>query len=621
MLSLFQCARWWVLVGLFFGCGTLAHAEVLSADNLPENLDGRLEILQEPPASDWSLDNALDQPDADWKPLASATPNFSFDSAAYWVRFRVHNPTSERTQLIFDVAQPLQDYIDAWVLDKSGATLQSWQTGDRRPASQRPFLYRAFGFPITIPNGQEVLFIARYDTHDGLYDPLPMQLLDLATFFQQKDQETLWYGFYYGATIILLLYNLTVGLVTRERNFLWYSLYLSVFLAWNLGFRGYLAIGPLANAPTLNNMLLGTHVGGIFITLIVFSQKFLPLKQMMPRTNRLLTIVAFAMLVPMMLSMQNRYAVAFAIETPLALIVLVEILVIGTYLSWKGNRSARIYLLAWVFLITSAIAYYGRIHSIIPPSWFLENALNIGSMIELLVLSLALADRISELKQERMKDQAYLIERERGMNQELQQQVEEKTRELQTLADRLEQESITDSLTGLRNRRTFETVLSQAIQYQDRQYAWTCFAQIDLDHFKRFNDQFGHPAGDAILERLGALLRDFFQRADDHLFRLGGEEFGVVFRVESPEDATAIMDRFQVALAQAYSTGLPDGAKPVTASIGVACVAAGTTTTTTELYRFVDQLLYRCKETGRNRYCVEVLDSPSWDAPHKASCI
>lgn len=594
---------WVVAVGL-----SSANADVISANDLPDNTVGWVELLQEPPdAQSWSLETALSAPESDWKPLTDSVLNFSFDPSAYWVRFTVKNPTDTNIRLIFDVTQPLQDYIDAWFLDEDGTPIQTWQTGDRRPASDRPFLYRAFAFPLSIAPGQQIQFVARLDSHDGLYDALPLSLTSQGTFFMQKDREALWFGFYYGAITILLLYNFMVGIATRERDFLLYSLYLGCFLFWNLAFRGYLALGPLANAPILNNMATAIFGGSIFISLVIFTRRFLCLNTRTPRVSVFLTLLAIAMGIPILLSMLDYYALVFQLIIPLALIIMLTVLVEATYLSFKGIRTARIYLLAWVFLIVSAFAYYGRVLSVVPSTWLTENALNIGSLIELLVLSLAMADRIRSLKQERLDDQNYLIDREREMNQELKNQVILKTRELRQLAERFEHESVTDALTGLKNRRTFESTLAQSVRQKDRDNPLLCLAMIDLDYFKNFNDQYGHPAGDELLEQLGHLLQRTFQRKDDHVFRIGGEEFGLVFRTESVAAVEQMMQQFQTDLAAISSQ---NGPEPVTASIGVACVPNGSGATPNELYVRADELLYLCKTAGRNQFSIEQLTLP-----------
>ncbi|WP_127554915.1 sensor domain-containing diguanylate cyclase [Saccharospirillum alexandrii] len=594
------------LVWAFIG---IATAAVIPANDLPGDLAGRVELLQEPAdASAWGLSTALNAPESEWVPISNSVLNFSFNASAYWVRFTLYNPTDANIRLIFDVAQPLQDYIDAWLVDENNTAFRTWQTGDRRPTSGRPFPYRAFAFPISIEPDQRIQFIARFDTHDGLYDALPLSLVSQGTFFMQKDREALWFGFYYGAITILLLYNLLVGIATRERDFLLYSLYLGCFLLWNLAFRGYLALGPLANAPIMNNMATAVFGGTIFISLIVFTRRFLSLNTRMPRTDITLMILAAAMTIPITLAMLDHYALVFQLIIPLALIIMLGVLAVSTYLSIKRIRTARIYLLAWVLLIASAFAYYGRVLSLVPSTWLTENALNIGSLIELLVLSLAMADRIRVLKQERLEDQTYLIDREREMNQELKEQVALKTRELKQLADRFEQESITDALTGLKNRRTFESTLEQSVRQQDRDNPWLCLALIDLDYFKNFNDQYGHPQGDKLLEQLGQVLLHTFQRSDDCVFRMGGEEFGVVFRTDSTEAITAMLQEFQKELA---SISTQASTEPVTASVGVACVPNGSGVSPNELYVRADELLYRCKSEGRNQYRIEQLDGPA----------
>ena len=330
----------------------------------------------------------------------------------------------------------------------------------------------------------------------------------------------------------------------------------------------------------------------------------------MPRTDSTLRVLAAAMTIPILLAMLDYYALVFQLIIPLALFIMLSVLAVAAYLSFKRMRTARIYLLAWVCLIASAFAYYGRVLSLVPSTWLTENALNIGSLIELLVLSLAMADRIRALKQERLEDQTYLIDREREMNQQLKEQVALKTRELKQLADRFEQESITDALTGLKNRRTFESTLEKSVRQQDRDNPLLCLALIDLDYFKNFNDQFGHPQGDKLLKQLGQVLLNTFQRSDDYVFRMGGEEFGVVFRADSTQAITAMLREFQTELADISSQTSP---KPVTASVGVACVPNGYRISPNELYVRADELLYRCKSEGRNQFRIEQLNGSAAD--------
>ncbi len=102
---------------------------------------------------------------------------------------------------------------------------------------------------------------------------------------------------------------------------------------------------------------------------------------------------------------------------------------------------------------------------------------------------------------------------------------------LEDISDRkrLEEVSVTDNLTSLYNRRKFDDVMEAEIKLAKRRKTYLSLAIIDIDYFKNYNDHYGHPAGDSTLVRVASALKSNFNRPNDYVFRLGGEEFGVVF--------------------------------------------------------------------------------------------
>ncbi|UZJ43293.1 diguanylate cyclase [Marinimicrobium sp. C6131] len=573
------------------------------------SLTGRILVLEVPKGSEPPLSDLLAENTGEWQPLTTPAPNFSFSDSTYWLKLRIANPNDNPRRLILDIAQPLQDYIDAWWAVDGNVT-REWHTGDRRPLSDRPFRYRGFALSLPLSPGQSGTLLVRLDSHDGLYDALPLTLSTDAAFFKRHDVESLGFGFYYGAITILLLYNLIVGLVSRERNFVLYSIYLFFFLSWNLAFRGYLGISLLANYPTLNNVAVAVLSCGLFFSLIAFTQGFLNLKVILPRTSRLLWGLSAALLAPTVLAIMDVYATTFAILIPIAIVILLIVLYAGTRASLRGSVSARIFLLAWSLLIAAALAYYARVFGLLPSSWLLENALNIGSLIEVLVLSLALAYRINELKQKDLLSQRQLIDQKEQLNAELQLRVENKTRELQSLADKLEQESITDALTGLLNRRTFYPRLESELRRLQREPTQTlCLTLLDLDYFKALNDHYGHPAGDQLLKAVGDLLQHHWKRSGDAVFRLGGEEFAILFYTRNLHTVTERLEEFKQALKTIPLPGTPlptEGVpRQLTASLGVGLVSALYSLSPDELYAMADRALYAGKDRGRDciHYC------------------
>jgi diguanylate cyclase (GGDEF)-like protein len=159
-------------------------------------------------------------------------------------------------------------------------------------------------------------------------------------------------------------------------------------------------------------------------------------------------------------------------------------------------------------------------------------------------------------------------------------------------------EGETDPLTRLANRRLFQQQVDEGLKRWTGAGRAYYFAMLDLDRFKRINDEFGHLYGDEILVHFANLMRATF-RSGDQLYRFGGEEFVVIFGVEPPDSGgAATLERFRGAV-EAYEF---PGVGRVTVSIGFARIADATTPAAMLIDR-ADEALYFAKEHGRNRVC------------------
>jgi diguanylate cyclase (GGDEF)-like protein/hemerythrin-like metal-binding protein/PAS domain S-box-containing protein len=189
----------------------------------------------------------------------------------------------------------------------------------------------------------------------------------------------------------------------------------------------------------------------------------------------------------------------------------------------------------------------------------------------------------------------------------------------QDLAMRLETErnyaqanALTDGLTGLANRRHFDEVLTTELFRLRRTGGNLALVMLDVDQFKRYNDYYGHPAGDECLRRLAQALRGSFQRASDFGARYGGEEFAVVMPDTDLAGAATMAERIRRMvedLAIPHVDNPPGGR--VTVSLGVAARNALRLDTWDRLLDLADAALYRAKEFGRNRVECASVDGPS----------
>jgi diguanylate cyclase (GGDEF)-like protein len=177
----------------------------------------------------------------------------------------------------------------------------------------------------------------------------------------------------------------------------------------------------------------------------------------------------------------------------------------------------------------------------------------------------------------------------------------ERTRDLAEANDKLAALSMTDGLTGIANRRRFDEALEKELQRAARAHAPLALLMLDVDYFKRYNDFYGHPRGDACLRRLAALLQSHARRGGDLAARYGGEEFALIAANLDPEGALALAEAIRAefeALRQPHERS-PLGR--VTASIGVVALVPDEADSGEAMLRMADQALYRAKEQGRNQ--------------------
>jgi diguanylate cyclase (GGDEF)-like protein len=189
----------------------------------------------------------------------------------------------------------------------------------------------------------------------------------------------------------------------------------------------------------------------------------------------------------------------------------------------------------------------------------------------------------------------------RARSAELERVVAARTEELRAAYAKIEEASLTDALTGLRNRRYLELTIAADQAIAERAVGDLFFLIIDLDHFKSVNDTYGHAAGDAVLVQIGKILRGFF-RTSDTVARWGGEEFLVVVRFIERAQVEQLAERLRAAI-EAYRFTLPDGRIiSQTCSIGVASWPRSRREPGAwqEAVSLADKALYRVKERGRN---------------------
>ena len=183
----------------------------------------------------------------------------------------------------------------------------------------------------------------------------------------------------------------------------------------------------------------------------------------------------------------------------------------------------------------------------------------------------------------------------------LEEKVAERTQELQVANTKLEALSLTDPLTGLGNRRRFDTTLDACWRAAVGNNTAIAVAMIDIDHFKWYNDHYGHPAGDACLRQVADALGNSIRPTNDFVCRYGGEEFAIILPGTDEAGAVVVAERARQNVAALNVPHFRTDAGHVTLSIGVATTRPRRTDTSDILIKSADAALYEAKQSGRNR--------------------
>lgn len=487
-----------------------------------------------------------------FSPMNALSTNFGFSRSAYWVAIELENNGDAEQAFVLRQDYPLIDYVDVWEQLSDG----QWQlhaTGDRRAFQQRDVNHRDFLFPLSIKAHTQSTIYVRF-VSDGPIN-ISLSLFTPTETMAQISLEQLLFGGYFGGFLVLIIYNLIIFLVVRDKAYLYYMLYvlsLGVYMGVHNGL-AYQFLWP--DNPWFANQGLLFFLGLSVIFGLHFSRIMCNIGHYAPRFNRftyLLLVVSVVLLLASPFLSYKALILPYSFNT---LLVSASMLTLGFISLFRGSKAARYFVVAWAAFLIGVILYMLKTFGVIPHTTFTQNAFQIGSLIEMVLLSLALSARVSEIK-------------EIGNS---------------------------DPLTSLANRRVLDGVLPLEFENAQKGAAVLSLLVLDIDHFKRFNDTLGHAVGDEVIERVGYLLRE--QVRKPHLpCRYGGEEFVVVLPgVDAPE-AMALAERLRCQIENHSAYALA-----ITVSIGVSTFTGTEFENHQAMFDAADVALYQAKKNGRNQ--------------------
>ncbi|MDH5656338.1 MAG: histidine kinase, partial [Spirochaetia bacterium] len=342
-------------------------------------------------------------------PSKEKIPNFGFTSNVYWIKFNIKNTTSVKRWFL-QIGYPKIDSIKFFYRKNS----ENWEkiaTGDMEIFLKRPVLHRTFLFPLELQQDDLAEIYIRFES-EGSHQ-YPMFLVPQETFIHNDRTETFIFGIYYGIVIILAIYNLVLFFLVKDRSYLYYFLYITGFgiVMMNLNGISYQIFWP--EFPGWENRSLPFFIGWTFFWSLQFSRKFLNTKALSLLLNRLFLSLMFCMLLLAVISLFISYRLSINLSAILVICFSILIFVGGFDSLNKRYRPARYFLAAWFIFLLGMFLYSFKAFGFIMYNFFTDYGLQIGSALEMSLLSLGLGDRIQHINQEKQKAQLLAFENEK----------------------------------------------------------------------------------------------------------------------------------------------------------------------------------------------------------------
>lgn len=612
-----------VLLACLFACLACALPVGAMADVTPELVGKRATELQVG-AVEWlpgHRDETFESVQTGswtWQPLQR--PNLKKQPQGVWLRFSVENRSAEAGLWYLSLQWPVLDKVRVRLFYPAE---NEWSApmlaGDHVPLAEHPVADPNLVFPLQLQPGDRAMVYLHVEAHELI--ALPMVIFDEPGFAAAKVAEVALISIFLGGMLVILLYNSSLFLFTRDRSYLLYVVYLLSALFYVLAGTGFGQLFVWPDTPPLARRFYPLSAALCFFTPLLFATRFLDIRRyggwVWLVTWLLMGYWAVAILVTLFAPGLGRYLLAEKVALLHCALTMAAVISL-----WRrGNSSARLFAIAWSTLLVATVVHLLALEGVLPVNaWTLHGQL-IGMFTEFVLLSMALAERINHERDRRIDAQhsalqsSQALARERDAHLAEQQQalvvlearvyertraLEDAKRGLEIVNEQLTRMSITDALTQLSNRGHFDRLIDEEVRRAQRAETALSVLLLDIDHFKRLNDNFGHPFGDECLRQVAGVLRLHGQRAGDVVARYGGEEFVMALPGMNAQQAAEQAERIRAAIAalRLYSGG---ASVYLSISIGVATLGSPAPATPAQLLSAADGALYRAKRQGRDR--------------------
>ncbi|HXV10814.1 MAG TPA: diguanylate cyclase [Burkholderiales bacterium] len=548
--------------------------------------------------------------------VSGAEINFGYSRSAYWLRLQLRVSPGAARQWLLEIAYSSLDRVEVYT-PRAGGGFSVQVAGDLQPFAERPFPHRNLVFPLTLTGEADQTIYMKVVSAGNLTIPATLWQPAAMHYHDQLSYAVL--SIYYGLLLALLLYNLLLFFAVRDRAFLAYVAFVATMAVAQASWNGFGNQFLWPHWPAWGNIALPSGMAAAAFFGTLFARTFLDTHRHYPRLDRVLVAQMAVFAVATFLPVVASYYVGAITVSVAGLVGAAVLTCSGIYCVAKRQPGARYFLLAWTVLLLGVAVLALRNLGWLPTNALTFYSMQIGSAAEMLLLAIALADRIQTVRLDKERAIKELLAAKQAAvgallrsGQALESRVAARTSELAQANANLRQRERElkhleqqDPLTGFANRSLLDDLIGHAVLRAQRTGHSFAGLGIDVDGFKNINGLHGRSVGDRMLKTIAARLRESVRQADT-VARLSDDEFFVILEdLVDREIAIRIAGTIVSSLSEPV---LVDSLTLQAAvSVGVAYFPDHANNPG-QLMRGVEMAVYAAKSAGRN--CWRVAPGP-----------
>jgi two-component system, sensor histidine kinase LadS len=377
--------------------------------------------------------------------LKMSVENIDFTTDTYWLFFEVYNDFNATQDLLIELARPITNTIELYEIRNNKAKLVA-ESGDALDYNKKTIDSYKSLLPIYL-NGKEKKYYAIKLSSDGETISLPIIFWNKDVLAKKTQTYNFFVGIFYGVFLFVIVIYLTFYFLLKDNSFLLYTVYVLFSALLQFGLDGFIHQYFFTSGGYLTQHSILFVAGCTVFFVVLYGRNYLKLKENFPKLNKVLTGFAYGVAIVVGLSLipGYTYELSYPIINGISFLATLGLVITAIYIKVKGNEVSYLFIFGMVFLIAGAVVFILGNFGVINMPTLTQNSLKIGTLIEIICLSILMAFKYRSLQQEKELAQKQLLSELESknalmlnINEKLEIQVKERTKEIEKAKHEIE---------------------------------------------------------------------------------------------------------------------------------------------------------------------------------------